>query len=65
MILPRDAKSFQISWLTKMFNHLSKIRPDLAERVRGTDKDPSYVDWLNDPRWDRFVQFIESEWYKE
>lgn len=47
-----------------MFNHLLEVRPDLAEAVRGTDKDPFYVKELADPRWDRFVEFIESEWYK-
>jgi hypothetical protein len=46
-----------------MFNHLWEVRPDLSEKVRGTDKDPFYVDRLYDPRWDAFVEFIESNWY--
>lgn len=48
-----------------MFNHLCEVRPDLSEQVRGTDKDPFYVESLSDPRWDRFVDFIEAEWYKD
>lgn len=47
-----------------MFNHLCTVRPELAERVRGTDKDPFYVAALSDPRWDRFVTFLEAEWNK-
>jgi hypothetical protein len=48
-----------------MFNHLLEVRPDLAETVRGTDKDPFYVQELKDPKWDRFVEYIELNWYKE
>jgi hypothetical protein len=47
-----------------IFNHLCEVRPDLAEKARGTDKDPFYVERLNDSRWDNFVAFIETEWYK-
>lgn len=47
-----------------MFNHLLSVRPELAEKVRGTEKDPFYVSQLADPRWDKFVSFIEAEWYK-
>ncbi len=47
-----------------VFNHLCEVRPDLSEQVRGTDMDPFYVDRLNHPNWDRFVAFIESNWYK-
>jgi hypothetical protein len=46
-----------------MFNHLHDVRPDLAEQVRGTDKDPFYCPSPDDPRWDRFVNFIETNWY--
>ena len=46
-----------------MFNNLVIVRPDLAEKVRGTDADPFYVERLNDPRWDRFVEIVEAEWY--
>jgi hypothetical protein len=47
-----------------MFNHLHEVRPDLSEQVRGTDKDPFYVESLKDPRWNSFVEFIESNWTK-
>jgi hypothetical protein len=46
-----------------MFNHLYQVRPDLSERVRGTINDPFHVYTLPDPRWDRFVAFIETHWY--
>ncbi len=46
-----------------MFNHLSIVRPELAAQVRGTDRDPFQVHSLDDPRWDRFVDHIESRWY--
>jgi hypothetical protein len=45
-----------------MFNHLSEVRPELAEAVRGTEMDPFHVQRINDPRWDKFVEFIEMYW---
>lgn len=48
-----------------MFNHLCDVRPDLSEQVRATDMDPFHVERLNDPRWDRFVTFLEANWNKE
>jgi hypothetical protein len=46
-----------------MFNHLAEVRPDLSEQVRASNKDPFHVAQLSDPRWDRFVEFIESNWF--
>lgn len=46
-----------------MFNHLFEIRPDLANEVRGTDKDPFHIIKSSHPNWARFVEFIESRWY--
>lgn len=46
-----------------MFNHLAEVRPDLSEMVRGTIKDPFYLETPNHPTWDRFVHFIETNWY--
>jgi hypothetical protein len=45
-----------------MFNHLYEVRPDLSEQVRGQDTDPFYVERLSQPRWDRFVTFLEANW---
>lgn len=45
-----------------MFNHLVEVRPDLAECVRGSLADPFYVERLADPRWDKFVNYIETQW---
>lgn len=45
-----------------MFNHLCSVRPDLSEKVRGSDMDAFYVEKLSDPRWDRFVEYIEKNW---
>jgi hypothetical protein len=44
------------------FNLLSIRRPDLSEQVRSSDMDPFYVSELSDPRWDRFVAFLEANW---
>lgn len=46
-----------------MFNHLYQVRPDLSEQIRGSNKDPFYISGLSDPIWDRFVEFIETNWY--
>jgi hypothetical protein len=46
-----------------MFNQLTIARPELAAQVRGTDRDPFYVSRLDDPRWDKFVEHIESRWF--
>lgn len=45
-----------------MFNHLATVRPDLSEQVRGTDRDPFFVEDLTNPAWDKFVTFIETNW---
>jgi len=46
-----------------MFNYLELVRPDLAEQVRATDMDPFYCESPKDPQFDRFIQFIETNWY--
>jgi hypothetical protein len=48
-----------------MFNHLCEIRPELAEAVHGTESDPFYAQDFTDPRWDRFVEFIETHWRED
>ncbi len=48
------------------FNHLCDVRADLAEAVRGSDKDPFHMHGPADnfERWDRFAVFIETNWYR-
>ncbi len=48
-----------------LFNLLTDVRPDLAEEIRGTDKDPFYMVGPADnfDRWDRFAQHVERGWY--
>jgi hypothetical protein len=46
-----------------MFNHLCEVRPDLSEQVQGSIMDPFYAVSPQDPRWDKFVAFIETNWY--
>lgn len=46
-----------------MFNHLAEVRPEMAELVRGSETDPFHCQGPTDPRWDRFVEFIEKNWY--
>ncbi len=68
MVRARDTKE---RYGQAMFNHLHEVQPELAEKVRGTEMDPFYCssgsvkDLIrpNDSRWDRFVQFIETNWY--
>ena len=45
-----------------MFNHLLTVKPELAERVRAQSYDPFYCDSPADPRFDAFVEFIETNW---
>jgi hypothetical protein len=48
-----------------MFNHLCEVRPDLAEQIRGTDKDPFYCTSPMDPKFDAAIAFIEANWYNQ
>jgi hypothetical protein len=45
------------------FNYLSEVRPELAEKVRGTSKDPFYIEDIKHPNWKRFIDFIEKNWH--
>lgn len=44
------------------FNILAVVRPDLAERVRGTDMDPFHADRSGDKRIGRFMSFLALNW---
>lgn len=46
-----------------MFNHLSEIRPDLAEKIQGTDKDPFYS-LVVDSKFENFLSILETELLK-
>jgi len=46
-----------------LFNHLADVRPDLSEKIRGTDIDPFYLSSPRDERFDAFATFIEKNWY--
>lgn len=50
-------------WGQAMFNHLSEIRPDLAEKIQGTDKDPFYS-LVVDSKFENFLSFLETELLK-
>lgn len=45
-----------------LFNHLDAINPDLAEIIRGTNKDPFHASSPTDPRYDAAIKFIENNW---
>lgn len=45
-----------------LFNHLLKVRPDLAESLRGTGRDPFYSHSTDDSRFQEAVAFIEASW---
>ena len=44
------------------FNVLAEVRPDLAEQVRGTQRDPFYARDASDPRLGRFAAFLAENW---
>jgi hypothetical protein len=46
-----------------LFNHLLDVRPELAEEIRGTDKDPFYIETLSDPKYKNFLDFLSERWY--
>lgn len=46
-----------------MFNHLHEVRPDLAEAIRGSDKDPYYSVGPQTSEWTRFVAYLQENWY--
>lgn len=47
-----------------MFNHLLTVNSVLAEKIRGTNCDPFQCESRTDPKFERFVEFIEGNWNK-
>jgi hypothetical protein len=55
-----------------LFNSLEEYRPDLADKLRGTDIDPFYIPkdsdtsgkqtWSNQTRLNQAWQFIQDNW---
>jgi hypothetical protein len=58
------AREYRWRYGQAFFNHLLEVRPQLAELVRGTDKDPFYLSTPCCDQFDRFAVFIEENWYK-
>lgn len=48
-------------WGQAMFNRLYEINPELAEEIKGTDKDPFYCQFVRDPKLLAFIEFVESK----
>lgn len=48
-----------------LFNHLESVRPDLANRVRGTDADPFRCFDAYSAQIERFAEFVEREWSRK
>jgi hypothetical protein len=44
------------------FNVLWENRPDLAEIIRGTDKDPFYLENSTGAVWVDFTNFVHNNW---
>lgn len=44
------------------FNVLADVRPDLAEKIRGEDCDPFYLDRSTGEVWVRFREYIKRNW---
>lgn len=45
-----------------LFNTLDNIRPDLSEKVRGTNFDPFHAHGEHDPRLVKFGEFLAAHW---
>lgn len=45
-----------------LFNHLYYVRPDLADQIRATDKDPFFSDTKHDSRYVKAAEFIRENW---
>lgn len=48
-----------------LFNLLAERRPELAEAIRGTPRDPFHLHGpaQNFTQWDAFATFVECNWY--
>lgn len=57
------ARKLGLRYGQAMFNHLNEIRPDLADAIRATDRDPYNTDEPSDPVWDKFISFLEANWF--
>jgi len=42
----------------RYYNVLYTMRPDLAEKIKGTDTDPFYASKPDDERIKRFIEFV-------
>jgi hypothetical protein len=58
----RYARQYRQRYGQALFNYLLDVRPDLAEKVRGTDSDPFYAYTENDARAKRFMEFLGVVW---
>ena len=47
-----------------MYNRLKVVRSELAYKINGTNCDPFQCKRTDDPQFERFVEFIESNWDK-
>lgn len=52
------SKKNKLRWGQGLFNHLCTVRPELAEKIRGTELDPFY----RDDRVPVFLEFLEKNW---
>lgn len=48
-----------------LFNNLMDVRPELAEKLRGTKNDPFFSESPTDPRYDAAIKIIEKEWFED
>jgi hypothetical protein len=45
-----------------LFNKLVELRPDLSEKIRGTEYDPFYCESTDETKFHEFIKLIESNW---
>jgi len=46
-----------------MVNNLAMVRPDLFGLIQETDSDPFYCSSSTDSAFEKFIQFLETNWY--
>ncbi len=44
------------------FNLLCEVRPDLSEKIRGTENDPFYLERARGAKWEAFVSYLTDNW---
>jgi hypothetical protein len=63
-VISYHIKNPHIRYGQAAYNHLKAMRPELADKINGTNCDPFPCGGSGNPQFERFVEFIESNWDK-